>query len=139
MRGCGHIGYAVKTFYFSQNLHFYSLAQTIWVMISKEFYDHMGRSCDHIDHRMKMHQMGKSHRTRGGWLKFSLFSCVSVYSTLIAIVLRGHAAFLSHLGFLGHLSHSCDLLLWVGVRRRLSCVNIFFSRTTGPILTKFGV
>ena len=83
MRGCGHIGYAVKTFYFSQNLHFYSLAQTIWVVISKEFYDHMGRSCDHIDHRMKMHQMGKSHRTRGGWLKFSLFSCVSVYSTLI--------------------------------------------------------
>ena len=26
------------------------------------------------------------------------------------------------LGFLGHLSHSGDLLLWVGVRRRLSCV-----------------
>ena len=41
--------------------------------------------------------------------------------------------------FLGHLSHSGDLLLWVGVRRRSSCVNIFFSRTTGPILTKFGM
>ena len=37
----------------------------------------------------------------------------------------------------GHLSHSGDLLLWVGVRRSVSCVNIFFSRTTGPILIKF--
>ena len=34
------------------------------------------------------------------------------------------------------LSNSGDLLLWVGVRRRPSCVNIFFSWTTGPILTK---
>ena len=41
--------------------------------------------------------------------------------------------------FLGHLSHSGDLLLWVGVRRRASfvarrslSVNMF-SRTTGPI------
>ena len=48
--------------------------------------------------------------------------------------------------FLGHLSHSGDLLPWVGVRRRPSCVvrrpscvNIFFSKTTGPILTKFGM
>ena len=41
--------------------------------------------------------------------------------------------------FLGHLIDSGDLLLWVGVRRRPSCVNIFFSRTTGPILIKFGV
>ena len=48
--------------------------------------------------------------------------------------------------FLGHLSNSGDLLLWVGVRRRpssvvrrASCVNIFFSRTTGPILTKYVV
>ena len=32
-----------------------------------------------------------------------------------------------------------DLLLWVGVRRRASSVNIFFSRTTEPILTKFGM
>ena len=31
---------------------------------------------------------------------------------------------------------SGDLLLWVGVRRRPSCVNIFFLKTTGPILTK---
>ena len=35
--------------------------------------------------------------------------------------------------FLGHLSHSGDLLLWVGVRRRASSINIFFSRTIGPI------
>ena len=48
--------------------------------------------------------------------------------------------------FLGHLSHSGDLLSWVGVRLRASCVvrrassfNIFFSKTTGPILTKFGM
>ena len=41
--------------------------------------------------------------------------------------------------FLGHLSHSGDLLLWVGVRRRASCVNNFFSRTTGTILTKYGM
>ena len=34
--------------------------------------------------------------------------------------------------FLGHLSHSGDLLLWVDVRRRASCVNIFSSETTGP-------
>ena len=40
---------------------------------------------------------------------------------------------------LGHLSHSGDLLLWVGVHRRPSFVNIFFSRTTGPILTKFSM
>ena len=48
--------------------------------------------------------------------------------------------------FLDHLSPPCDLLLWDGVRRCVSCgvrrassFNIFFSRTTGPILTKFGV
>ena len=37
------------------------------------------------------------------------------------------------------LGHSGDLLLWVGVRRRASSVNIFFSRTTEPVLTKFGM
>ena len=42
-------------------------------------------------------------------------------------------------GFLGHLSHSGDLLLWVGVRCRASSFNILFSRTTEPILTKFGL
>ena len=47
---------------------------------------------------------------------------------------------------LGHLSHSGNLLLWVGVRRRASCVvrrsscvNIFSSETTGPIITKFSM
>ena len=30
--------------------------------------------------------------------------------------------FISECFFLGHLSHSGDLLLWVGVRRRSSCV-----------------
>ena len=40
---------------------------------------------------------------------------------------------------LGHLSYTGDLLLCVRVRRRPSCVNIFFSRTTGPILTKVGM
>ena len=45
----------------------------------------------------------------------------------------------SPLLLLGHLSHSGDLLSWVGVRRRASSVNIFFSKTTGPILTKFGM
>ena len=43
------------------------------------------------------------------------------------------------LSFLGHLSHSGDLLLWVGVRRHVSSIEIFFSRTTEPILTKFGM
>ena len=38
--------------------------------------------------------------------------------------------------FLSHLSHSDDLLLWVGVRRGATCLNIF-SRTIGPIFTKF--
>ena len=46
---------------------------------------------------------------------------------------------IKQLELLGHLSHSGDLLLWVGVRRRASCVNIFSSETTGPILTKFGM
>ena len=46
--------------------------------------------------------------------------------------------------FLGHLSHSGNLLLWFGVRRRPSCVVrrpscIFFSRATGPIFTTFGM
>ena len=41
--------------------------------------------------------------------------------------------------FLGHLSYSGDLLLWFGVRRLPSCVNIFFSRTTGPVSTKSGM
>ena len=41
--------------------------------------------------------------------------------------------------FLGHLSNSGDLLLCFGVRRRPLCINIFFSKTTGPILTKFGM
>ena len=40
--------------------------------------------------------------------------------------------------FLGHLSNSGDHLIWVGVRRA-SCVYIFFSRTTEPILTKSGM
>ena len=47
--------------------------------------------------------------------------------------------FLKKNQFLGHLSHSGDLLLWVGVRHRPSCVDFFFSRTTWPILTKFGM
>ena len=42
-------------------------------------------------------------------------------------------------GFLGHLSNSRDLLLWVSVGCSASFINIFFSRTTGPILTKFGM
>ena len=41
--------------------------------------------------------------------------------------------------FLGYLCNSGDLLLWVGVCRRASCVYIFFSRTTWPILTKYGM
>ena len=40
---------------------------------------------------------------------------------------------------LGHLSHSSDLLLCVGVCHRASSVYIFFSRTTEPILTKVGM
>ena len=40
-------------------------------------------------------------------------------------------------GVLGHLSNSGDLLLWGW--RLSSSVNIFFSRTTGPILTQFGM
>ena len=46
--------------------------------------------------------------------------------------------------FLGHLSPPGGLLLWFGVCRRVSCgvrrascVNIFFSRTDGPIFTKY--
>ena len=50
-----------------------------------------------------------------------------------------HNNFKVQYNFLGHLSNSGDLLLWVGVRRRALCVNIFFSRTTRPILTKFGM
>ena len=42
------------------------------------------------------------------------------------------------LTFLCQMSQSGDLLQWVCVRRRTSCVNIFCSRTTGPISTKFG-
>ena len=40
--------------------------------------------------------------------------------------------------YLGHLS---NLLLWFGfvAVRRSSCIHIFFSRTTEPILTKFGM
>ena len=48
--------------------------------------------------------------------------------------------------FLGHLSRSGNLLLLFGVRcrpscheRRASCASIFFSRTTGSIVTKFGM
>ena len=41
-----------------------------------------------------------------------------------------------HNAFLGHLSNSGDLLLWVGVHFCPSCVNIFFSRTTGQSLPK---
>ena len=43
------------------------------------------------------------------------------------------------LTFSGHLSHSGDVLLCVGVRCRASSVNILFSSTNGPILTKFGM
>ena len=48
--------------------------------------------------------------------------------------------------FLGHLSHSGDLLLWVGIHHCPLCVvlralsvNIFSTETTGPIFTKFGM
>ena len=41
--------------------------------------------------------------------------------------------------FLGRLSHSGDLLLWVGICRQASSINVFFSRTNGPILTKIGM
>ena len=37
------------------------------------------------------------------------------------------------LTFLGHMSHSGDLLQWICVRHRTSCVNLFCSRTTGHI------
>ena len=40
--------------------------------------------------------------------------------------------FCKTLTFLCHMSHSGDLLQWVCVRRRTSCVNIC-SRNTGPI------
>ena len=40
--------------------------------------------------------------------------------------------YLGHLiAFLGHLSHSGDLLLWVGVRRRASFVNIYSQEPLG--------
>ena len=47
----------------------------------------------------------------------------------------------SHVDQVLFLGHSCDLLLWVGVCRHPSCwsYNIFFSGTTGPIFTKFGM
>ena len=50
------------------------------------------------------------------------------------------------LEFLGHLNHSGELFLWMSVIRsassvvhRATCVNIFSSRSTGPILTKIGM
>ena len=56
------------------------------------------------------------------------------------VQLNTHLPMLIHIlkAFLGHLIHSGDLLLWVGIHCRLSGVNIFFSRTTGPVLT-FGM
>ena len=66
---------------------------------------------------------------------YNLF-CIMLYFIISSV--------LYHL--LGYLSYSGDLLLLVGVRRRASCavrrassVNIFFSGTTGPILTKFSM
>ena len=46
-------------------------------------------------------------------------------------------------GFIGHLSHSGDLLFWFFVCLKFvlrgSYVNIFFSITTGPIFPRFGM
>ena len=56
--------------------------------------------------------------------------------------LKRPMGYIAHLGgvFLGHLSYSCVLMCSIAMGwRRLSCVNIFFSKTTQPILTKFGM
>ena len=56
--------------------------------------------------------------------EYALSSTLSIYSTLIAIDGGFYdAAFRCHCWFLlGHLSHSGDLLLWVGIRRCVSFI-----------------
>ena len=70
-------------------------------------------------------------RSSGGYIEITLSVRLSVR---LSVQIR-----VQPITFLGHLSDSGDLLLWVGVRRRPSCVNIFSSETTGLILTKFGM
>ena len=62
-----------------------------------------------------------------------------VWNVELLMIYKPYIKRLKAFGFLGLLSHSGDLLLWVGVRRRASSFNILFSRTTEPILTKFGL
>ena len=72
----------------------------------------------------------------------SIILCLDLNSLLATPLTKGRHNFqivCPHY-FLGHLSNSGDLSLWFGVHRcsssivrRESCINIFFSRTTGPI------
>ena len=79
------------------------------------------------------------------WLPFFIVCLTTILGSIVCtygIHLYESTAFYSSRPleiFLGHLSNSGDLLLWLGVCRHPSCVNIFFSNTTGPILTKFGM
>ena len=47
--------------------------------------------------------------------------------------------FRKHTPSLGYISHSDDLFLWFGVRRRATYSTVLFSRTTGQVYTKFGM
>ena len=55
------------------------------------------------------------------------------FKCMIKTSLNIHLCYFTVSRVLRHLSHSGDLMLWVGVRRRPSCINIFISRTDGPI------
>ena len=46
-----------------------------------------------------------------------VLTCTCRYPSMCLFFISVH-----EISFLGHLSHSGDLLLWVGVRRRASCV-----------------
>ena len=71
------------------------------------------------------------------------FICTWTHNLMEVLPYRQHLSILLHVHecvlLLGHLGYSGDLLLRVGVRRRASSVNIFFSKTSGPILTKFAM
>ena len=88
MLGCGHISHIVKMHYFFKNL-LYSHAQIrqtkYKVMMTKEEFTQIGAG---------VLMLGRGHIS---YSEYVLSSTLSIYSTLIAIVLRDYdAAFLYH-------------------------------------------
>ena len=95
----------------------------------------------------------KTEDFKGQLFHYSISACAIdgfIYQTNWLIKFKGQCFIFSSASQESTLYKSCSLFrspeslrwpsaIWIGVRHRASSFNIFFSRTTGPTLTKFGI